>query len=793
VRKATILLALLVFLAGLAHATFVVTPAQDSFDVLQNSSVTRTYMVDNNDTAGAIEVSTSVGWVLAATDSLNISPGKTYTAKITFTPGMMKPGDYNVVLTFASKSDVKTVRAQVKVVRTDWVYTYLLPGESYTDITYVNTTIDNASYTLVLIKGSEAFLIRNGKDLVKDVTVIKQFYTAYYGTTLFPSASDLGQVNSFVKAFNDSRNVRVRYSGNFGAEDACKQLTGIGPLKQSMGRDVLTLESATLACQIVNAETLSACGDPTIVYGTLYFGTDVYNMDHNLSEYTHAMSNMTLENGLDNLLAAKGYIEKTKASASSAAASKLRWDSSCRDCVGACPVIPYNISALDSAISSLTSLYNKALPIKSLSSKPAELVSKTNDRISKVVGKEHKSGYAKRYEAIKPLADDLIEKVAASNANVFSPDLDRKFAGLINASATLQWIIDNGDYSDISKLDSLFDANVDKFYAAKGEVDAILKDTNGLYDSVYSVRQNASAYLVKAEMNVQPGDPSAAKIEELRSRMAEVDGNFTRPLKFEMASPLSDGYENIAEEAKKIADSKPSTSIVGRMISKIIRTEKFVALSFIGIFTPLTLSERTIVSEYIAPATALLILTVIALVFVLMLFVKILRNRRRLGRIRGEVMKLSLFGAATLIVALICVGAFYYLTTVYGSGVTLNLFTFEVQKANGAAVLVDENTASFSPAPDATKDLMRACGDQISQSLSQYGAKVYYVSGDNCTVNDTEKSYFSCEQEFAQLPIVYVRYGSKNGISFRILYAVNATLEGNDDWISACHLAKALR
>jgi hypothetical protein len=228
-------------------------------------------------------------------------------------------------------------------------------------------------------------------------------------------------------------------------------------------------------------------------------------------------------------------------------------------------------------------------------------------------------------------------------------------------------------------------------------------------------------------------------------------------------------------------------------VGKFVRTEKWIAVSLTGFAKPLSLPEKTVISEYAPVAVAGLIAILLAAALLLFVTTYAIKNRKRLGRVRSQIMLYSLFSAATLMVALLSVGAFYYLTLVYGGETTLNMFAFEIPKAGGAAVVIDGATAYSSQDPAATKQAMIACGNKIADALSGFNAKVYYIEGANCEIGGGQFPYADCDREFSELPVIYVRHGQKNLVSFRTLYAVNATLEGGDDWLNACHLAGALR
>ena len=164
---------------------------------------------------------------------------------------------------------------------------------------------------------------------------------------LTPTEKD--EILGLVSAFNASRNKPVQYSSGYGAEEACKRFTGIYYYKQMTGRDTLTLSDATTACQMVNTDNPGACGYPVRVEGTLQFGIDTFNIDNNLTAFYKAISALTLENAVSKLAEAKGYILQARTSAASALESPLRYDVSCKDCIGICPVMPYDLNSLDSA------------------------------------------------------------------------------------------------------------------------------------------------------------------------------------------------------------------------------------------------------------------------------------------------------------------------------------------------------------------------------------------------------------------------------------------------------------
>jgi hypothetical protein len=793
VKKATIVLALLLLLAGVSFSKFSVNPSQDSFEVLQNSTVVRTYMLENNDSVGSVEIGTNAPWAEAMASTLNITKNKAFPVRVTFSPGMMAPGNYNASISFNANDQMKTIRVQAKVIKTNWVLSYLLPGESYTDVAYSNVTVSGTDYSLVSFGGTETFLLKNGKDLVKNIDEIKAFYNVYFRENVFPSDSELAKLSSYVVEFNTSRNRLAQYSAGYGAEDACLRFTGIYHYELSTGENVLDLTSATLACQMAHVEMMEACGDATILQGTKNMGVDTFNMDNNLSAYTRAMGEMNLENAAEKFAEAKTYIEKTRASALSANSSKLRFEMSCRDCVGACPIIPYNITALDLAIPYISTLRTKALPLAGLSTKADTLIASTNKRISDAIGKEHKKDYEKRFAVIEPLSANLEDQAAVATENVYSPELSAKLNEMKNASSSLSHIISSGDYADISRLDAAFDGYVDKFYASKAELEVLLSSANGLYEQVESLRNNASNYIIRARMNVQEGDEAKQKLDEIELLMEQTDSEFTKPLLMESATSLSGNYTLIMEQAKAIAESRPSTSILGRVVSKIIRTEKWIAYSLIETAKPLSLSEKTAIAEYVGPLVSIIVIVGMSIVLVMFVFVYTIRNRKRLERVRSELSMLTLFGVATIAVALICAGALYYLTTVYASERTLNTFIFEIDKSGGVAIVIDGASASSSPSQAETLQAMDICSQLIANSLSGYNPTIYNVNEEGCTVGSESRPYADCDKEFSLVPVVYLRYGASNLISFRTLYAANATVEGDDAWLSACHLAGAFK
>ncbi|MFH0818312.1 MAG: hypothetical protein V1909_06805 [Candidatus Micrarchaeota archaeon] len=787
-RKATLASCILVLCSALALAGFVVTPAQDPFDVLQNTSVIRTYIVQSNDTSGIIDLSTSVAWVYDTTDYLNVTPGKNYSAKVTFSPLLIPPGDYSVLVTFAAAGDIKTVKAQPRVVKTNWVYAYLLPGESYADMTFTNVSLAEGSYSLVSIKGSESFLLKNGSEIVKDVSEIRQFYEAYYLQTLFPKDSELEEVKALAKTFNESRNAMTRYGP---AEKTCKQYTGMNnyPCHDST--------SCILACSALIelcAPAMNAIG-PSFISGLVDFGTSTTSMDGNYTALQASLNSLTISNVAANLNSAYQNANSLKSLANRLLISPLREEGSsrsCPDCFGICPKMAYNITAINFTATKLKTLYDRSLSIKNLDTKSSDLLSATNKRLSDVFGKEHKDGYVKRYEVIKPLAADIAQRVAFSNQYVDSPELEKKFAELSNATTSIEFIIDSGDYSNIPKLDSAFDSNMDRFNSSKAEVEAILLETTGLYEKIDAVRMNCSGYLVNAEMNVLPGDSAMLELSLLRKRMSETSANFTKPLRAEFAASLIESYSEITENAKRIAETKPSSSILGRIVSKIVRTEKWVALLAIGLLKPLTLPEKTAISEYVAPLTAGILALCLAAVLLFSLIVYALRNRKRLDRVRHQIALYSFFSAATVVVALLCLGLFYYLVLIYSGETTLNVFMFEIPKAGGAAIFVDEATALSSANPDQTKAIMGECAEKIASSLSPYKPNVYYIRDGECRTGGQAFNYTDCDKKFSELPVIYVRYGEKS-VSFRTLYSVNASYQGGDEWLKDCHLANAIR
>jgi hypothetical protein len=163
------------------------------------------------------------------------------------------------------------------------------------------------------------------------------------------SLTEKEEILGLVSVFSASRNIQVQYSSGYGAEEACERFTGIYYYREATGRETLTISDAQNACQMINTANPGACGYPVLIEGTLQFGIDTFNMDNNLTKFSQALSVLTPENTAGKLAEAKGYVLATKASATSSKGSLLRYDYSCGECLGICPIMPYNFSALDAA------------------------------------------------------------------------------------------------------------------------------------------------------------------------------------------------------------------------------------------------------------------------------------------------------------------------------------------------------------------------------------------------------------------------------------------------------------
>ncbi|MFH1448487.1 MAG: hypothetical protein ABIG39_06495 [Candidatus Micrarchaeota archaeon] len=784
-RRATIA-SVFVLLVSLAFAGFQVTPEEDGFDMLQNSSVTRTYVITSNDTSGIVDVSTSVSWVEATTDYLNVSPWGQYTAKITFSPGMMAPDNYKVVITFSGDADIFSVRASIDVVKTKWLYGYLYDNESYDGISYKNITNAGGNYSLVSINGVESFLIKNDEEIVDDIGEIRKVYDDYYMETLYPTESELQEINDLVESFNNSRNALTQYGP---AEYTCKQYTG---MNDNLCYDSRSCELACSALVELCGPAMGALGGP-FVSALVEFGTLTTAIDDHYESVLGNMSDLDHSNIGINLEDAKNEVSSMKSAAIALKNNKLRYDLSCMECYGMCPQMMYNATALEEAESKLNALSSRIQPILEIDARSDSLLQNTVFRIFEINRGHQKLKYMKRYDSMKSLAGELEERVSEVMTHVDNQELDDMFSEFLNASAGIELIIDSGDYSDLTLLDMEFDSAVDRFYSLKGEMDALVETSSRIYGEVKDIRDNATYYLMKAEMNVHVGDRTILKLEELRNRMTELDANFTTPMRINESDALEAGYYGVTYEAKGIAESKPSSSIVGRIVSKIVRTEKAAVLSTIGFFKPLSLSEKTEISEYVTLVAAGVGDMLMALFMIIFLGAFVIRNRRVLKKKRQHLVLFSLFCAATLMVAIICTAMFYYVTATYGGERTLNLFIFEVERMDGVAVVVDHATASLSDNPESTKGIMTSCGEEVAEALSQYGTQTYLINNNTCTVGALEMNYSDCEAEFESIPIIYVRHGDENIISFRTLYAVNATIEGTDGYIAECSLGKVLR
>ncbi|MCX6778590.1 MAG: hypothetical protein NT157_06980 [Candidatus Micrarchaeota archaeon] len=778
--KTTIAAFMLALIVGIAFG-FGVAPTVDSAAVVQGGSVTNDY--EAWELEDGTTIGTSVSW---AVPNVTRAPEGSAELKfsVKFSPSAsVVPGNYTIITTISSGGDIKTIKTDVEVKEYLWAYDYLKAGETYDNVRILDFAYGGQEYGIVKVNGKEV-LIGKEDAAVEDEALIRNVSTGYYLATYYPPEIELARLSSLISIFNVSRNT----IGQFGpAEDMCKTFLGLKVLP------CYDLTTCKLACRASHSEDIGICEDPTLISSVYDFSLGTKYMDGNLSNSVALIGNMTLQSAVNDMKTVKKDLENVRSTAQALLGSPLRYEQTCMTCYAMCPIMLYNMTSINEAITKAGSFYTKMAGAGAGEDFVNGLVNSSLDRIDYSGDTAHRKALEARYEGARNTEIGLTSRITNITSLLSSSELTIKLNSLTGVSAEIYSIIENDSYDDPAALDAELNTLFTRFDRIAGEAGTLLASVSAPYDEMLAQREQARKLMLRAELNTVQGDSSDAQIKALAERYGEAEARRAgKPAENEIGE-MKDEYAAIAAEAGGIVGSKPGDTFTEAAAELFNDASLSVGYALMGLAGKTSYADR-IGAAPIIPVVGIGLMTLLVVAITAgALTIYVLRHRRNMRAIRKRLALFGVFCAGICFITVMAAVTMYYVIDQSSGPRIWNSFSDELAGAARVSVFMDTGSAMNAPDAGSAQEAVVSCGSRMADAMPGKQVIEYTIIGEECMAANETLTKAQCMDEAWGAPYFYVSYAGANKMDFRSLYETKAAVSGDAEYLGDCLLAEVMR
>ncbi len=656
---------------------------------------------------------------------------------------------------------------------------YLYPNETASSINSSGFMLNSAPYTMVKISGKDAFLLMDD-ELMQNASEIRAVLFQYYTATLYPTDSELSSIHSMLLAFNESRNAKTKYGY---AEDVCVRSTGL-TIRDCT--DYFTcLQLGSLVCALQGS---TGCDPELLATYTLEYNTNRKQLTSQYSE-VEANFNAITQNNIDSKLAAIiARVPDLKNSSQKITKSKLMFPENfedCPECIGICPLPPFNYTALDSAKSRMEALRTRLNPLTNVDSGSAAIAANTKARLDYKVNLHLGGYYSKELAAFRKANNatitDAVKAASMFTGSSFNTDVD---AMLAKEQELNQRIADN-NFTGMNE-------SYDQYEAIVKRISIALPNITKVYKSAVDQKENASDLLIRAEWRVDKSDEDMVlKLSSLKQKQAQLDAKYVPPMPLASYGDMYDDYSSLTNYSSRLLSdaSAARTNSLYILAAALAKNGVDSAIDLASMVTPITYQTRRNYASYV-PTAMLAIIDFSLVCLSLVLFIWVVVTFRSVFRTRAV---LFAWGAALIVfIALLAIGSagFYYLVSKASETASFSDFMYAVNEQNDMAIMVYATTAPKSALPN-----MRACAQNVSAVANRLdkSATVYEMAGQNCTIGNKTMSADDCWAMIRDVPLVQLKYSQASKTpQFYTVFEKTAVVTGDAEYMARCDIADVM-
>jgi len=656
---------------------------------------------------------------------------------------------------------------------------YLYQNETALSINSSGFMLNGTPYTMVKMSGKDTFLLRNDEP-VQNASEIKAVLFQYYSETLYPTDSELSSIHSMLRAFNDSRNAKTKY-GN--SEDICVRSTGL-TIRDCT--DYFTcLQLGSLVCALQGS---TGCDPELLATYTLEYNMNLKQLSSQYSD-VEANFNAITQSNIDSKLAAIiARVPDLKNSSQKITKSKLMFPEKledCPDCIGICPIPPFNYTALDSAKSRMEALRTRLAPLTGIDAGSAALAANTKARLDYKVNLHLNDYYSKDFAAFRKANNatitNAVKAAAMFTGSSFNTDVDAMLA----KEQEINQRIAGNNFTGMNQ-------SYDQYQDIVKRIAIVLPNVTKVYKSALDEKETASDTLIKAEWRVDKSNADMVlKLSSLKQKQAQLDAEYAPPMALAGYGGMYDDYSSLANySARLLSDASAArTNSLYIFAAALAKNGVDSAIDLASMVTPITYQTRRNYASYV-PTAMLAIIDFSILCLALVLFIWVVVTFRSVFRTRAV---LFAWGAALMVfIALLAIGSagFYYLVSKASETASFSDFMSAVNEQNDMAVMVYATTAPKSALPN-----MRACAQNVSDVAKRLkkSATVYEMAGQNCTIGNRTMSADDCWAMIRDVPLVQLKYSQTNKTpQFYTVFEKTAVVTGDAGYMTRCDIADVM-
>jgi len=676
---------------------------------------------------------------------------------------------------------------------------YLYPDEKRTDISITPLITSLGNYSLVRIKGNESFLLKNAS-FVTDTSEIAAVLSDHYFTTLYPKESELAELLSLLKLFNDSRDARSTFG--LRAESTCRMMTGMDRLPCYDRQTCVYACAATFQCGGASNQFAPLFGlgegfvNSLVSLGIAYNQTDtnieLFIKNINAVNATKNYSQLATSNVTELLNAS--YINLYQISfASRSIKDNLIQKDSNEGGYDYCPRSVTDISIVDVNLTNkVLALRDRTLPIAGIPAVASRIYSSTLARQDFV----RQTRINEEYEAKYANVSARLERIRNAYANVSRllavPEVGDEIGLLQDKGLEARRFIDARNYS-------LADLSMRQFHALAEGTEFSIENYTAIMVTLLALKKDAGHSLMRATWELEAQNILLREqLEELKLKKAELDDNLSLTIRPENASFYANSYREIISEADDIIATKKEQAhdvVIDAIVfaaRSIVRGGEGVVAAF---SPPASFEEKKERRGMVLPALIaladLLFIASSAAAFTYLVISRRLYLNRQAAIVWTAAFVVLFFATA---VASFSINFFFQQQA---SSSTMESFLLELYEQPAVAVVADETNA-WAP------ESVRSCADELSSLAEGLNKSVvrYSLNGDDCVampiangsiLNRTSKSAGECWADIGETPVFEVRQSDMNTTTFYIFYETRMLVSGDEGYLSSCDVAEVMR
>ena len=633
---------------------------------------------------------------------------------------------------------------------------YIKDGEQ---ISFENFSVNGHHYSLVFINDKASFLLRDG-ELVNESDEIAHVLKQYALEQSVVSQSLLDDMEAALLSFNESRNDGAgRWAGTGYEEYLCRQALFLNTLPCN------NEENCTYAAKVLCSymADFDACDDYHNIYQPLVdFATASFGLDNVVAHVLKLIKQ--LKNGFDkdDIAALKQDVELLENYTDVLEHSAFRtpeYGEQCDDCIGLCPSIAFNHSALErlklgvnnlSAVLDNYNTYENYVPV---------IVEETAARLEWKKNKDTYDEMSERLNGLRQQFDEVRKEALGVGVRdvILNTYVSEAETCLSNASSLLD------DYSFKEAQDVMLDCPV-LFNKVKKRVSYLhqLEREEGDVEANATYLTYLYASLAKRPTDVADAQLLIAKLQKMKAQPHDtVSALSSLKAKFEeMNNELSVKVKAVRSELKNVP------YVVMFLFTFFANTHKFTLwLVSLNVLPDSVLNTvQSIESNLLLTACVAIGLTFLYVLFVFS-FVAM--------RFTDE-LKLLLPTVLLLSAAIVLPLVLYNVTNSYTGEMNLFVFNTLLQAQQPIVILVEDEVA-------------KQCAQSFARYLSDKGKVVLVAFKQGNTCKDVMGRVMSCKTLEDEAHFVLTKSQSFT-LSFDRRSLLQVRVNGNADFYTGCYL-----